>query len=219
MSLSSSLEALIKSFISNISIKYTISSDDLTELWYGTPATIAPESRTASTKTVQSSSELDKLSKTELMSHCKLKGLKTTGNKSELIQRLSGTPLVSQPSVKKTVSKVPVKEPSVIKTVLQAKPMTYNIKKNEFGHFSHSETGLIFDKDSRKFYGKQHSSGRIDPLSEEDIELCNQYKFPYTVPENLKKNDNDDDEIGDDEIGDDEMEDDEMEEELIDDDM
>ena len=49
-------------------------------------------------------------------------------------------------------------------------------------------TGLIFDQASHKVIGKQNKNGTIDQLTDDDIETCNKYKFPYVLPQNLNSN-------------------------------
>ena len=123
-----------------------------------------------------------KANKQELVAMCKMKGLKCSGTKNELISRLVSKP-VAQKSQKK---KKEVITPLVIKKINASIP-AIQIKKNKFGNYEHSDTELIFDKHSKKVIGKQHSDGQLIELSHSDIDLCNKYKFSYNLPENLNK--------------------------------
>lgn len=50
------------------------------------------------------------------------------------------------------------------------------VRKNIYGNWEHPATNLVFDRFSREVCGKQ-GTGVILPLTEEDIDLCNKYKF------------------------------------------
>jgi hypothetical protein len=45
----------------------------------------------------------------------------------------------------------------------------------------------VYDRHTKKFIGKQHVNGNVEQLTDEDINVCNQHNFPYTLPENLSK--------------------------------
>lgn len=195
--LNKAVQSVVVSFIDVVSSEYSIPKDDLLNLFNG-DSKVSAKSKTKvqpsteldkgivvakSELKLQPSAELNKLNKNELIAHCKAKGLKTTGTKQELIDRLTNgasTPVaVPEKKVQKKSS-----EPPVI-TKVQNTIQTVQIKKNSFGNFEHSESGLVFDKVSQKVIGKQNASGKVDSLTDEDIEVCNKYKFSYQVPENL----------------------------------
>jgi hypothetical protein len=157
-----------------------------------------------------------------LVAQCKARGLKTTGTKAELVARLSG----EEPEEKKPKEKVAApkasaskKEPAVVKTV-QTKLEPVKVAKNSFGNHEHSATGLVFDKNTKKVIGKQNPNGKVDPITDEDIEVCKKYKLPYTIPENLNSKkmsvavDEDD---GDEDLGEELGEEEELEDDLDDD--
>jgi hypothetical protein len=123
-----------------------------------------------------------KASKAELVAMCKKEGKKCSGTKTELISRL-----VSKSNEKKKKNKKKeLKTPPVIKKINASIP-AIQIRKNKFGNYEHVDTGLIFNKHTKKVIGKQHSDGQIIELSHSDIDLCNKYKFSYNLPENLNK--------------------------------
>ena len=199
----SAFEKVINDFISRVSFKYNISHTELSSLW-GSKQEINTTSTSTSTSTPVASSvlppmnantsELSKMGKPELVELCRRRGLKTTGTKDALIERISGVVQpkkeeAPKPKVSKAVSKVEKEtvKTELVKSLVQVKPITCTISKNEFGNFWHADTRLVFNRDSRKFFGKQSTSGKIDSLTSEDIETCNKYNFPFIMPENLSK--------------------------------
>ena len=67
---------------------------------------------------------------------------------------------------------------------------TIQLKKNAFGYFEHADTKFVFDRITNTVLGKQNVTGDVDPLTEEDIELCNKYNFKFKIPENLNNDKN-----------------------------
>ena len=63
---------------------------------------------------------------------------------------------------------------------------TIQISKNKYGNYVHNDTGLVFSKTDKTVLGKQMEDGKIVDLQKEDIEVCNQYKFKYKLPENYE---------------------------------
>ncbi len=160
----------------------------------------------------ESQSALISANKTQLTAWCKKYGLKCTGNVTELMARLvdykkehppataeeeteesekKPTPvktLLSRGGLlsgMKTTSKKPVPtQPPVVKKLLASAPL-HKLARNKFGNFEHTETKLVFDKDDKIVIGKQDPGGDILDLTDEDIEICKQFKFNYRLPENL----------------------------------
>ena len=195
-----SLNHVFLDYIQQISLKYKIPCDELLHLWNGNVGKKEEENvieNEEEEKVVENEEkkiienkeedEIDpekilKASKAELVAMCKKKGKKCSGTKNELISRL-----VSKPVVKKTKKKKKeLKTPPVIKKINASIP-AIQIRKNKFGNYEHVESGLIFNKHTKKVIGKQHSDGQIIELSHSDIDLCNKYKFSYNLPENLNK--------------------------------
>jgi hypothetical protein len=147
-----------------------------------------------------------------LVGMCKKLSLKHSGKKKEelvaqLLQHISSSSTSSSSSSTassssssssstssstKTKSKKEDKkeEPAVVKAVKERlaneseRPLEIAIRKNQFGHYEHLQTGLVFNNE-KMVYGRQGSDGKIIPLTSEDIELCKKYKFPCKKPENL----------------------------------
>ena len=196
-----SLNHVFVDYIQQISLKYKIPCDELLHLWNGNVEKKEEENvienkeegkvvkNEEEEKVVENKEEDEidpekilKASKAELVAMCKKKGKKCSGTKNELISRL-----VSKPVVKKTKKKKKeLKTPPVIKKINASIP-AIQIRKNKFGNYEHVESGLIFNKHTKKVIGKQHSDGQIIELSHSDIDLCNKYKFSYNLPENLNK--------------------------------
>lgn len=197
-----SLNHVFVDYIQQISLKYKIPCDELLHLWNGNVGKKEQENfieneneeeekvvENKEKKVVENKEEDEidpekilKASKAELVAMCKKKGKKCSGTKNELISRL-----VSKPVVKKTKKKKKeLKTPPVIKKINASIP-AIQIRKNKFGNYEHVESGLIFNKHTKKVIGKQHSDGQIIELSHSDIDLCNKYKFSYNLPENLNK--------------------------------
>ena len=213
-------------YIEQISLKYNISYDELLYLWNGNVEKDNNLDNIKKDKKEEDGGDVKKeeynidpekilkASKAELVAMCKKQGKKCSGTKNELISRL-----VSKPVVKKTKKtkkkKKELKTPPVIKKINASIP-AIQIRKNKFGNYEHVDTGLIFNKHTKKVIGKQHSDGQIVELSHSDIDLCNKYKFSYNLPENLNKkstlddiqiddldSDNDKDSVDDDDEDDD----------------
>ena len=172
---------IIQLYISRVSEKYGLDKNELSSMWStntGLKYTAPPVN--------SENSQIEKLGKPELVELCKSKGIKHTGTKANLITRLSGaeekiaSPKAT-PAKKQVVSSAPV-----IKKLV-AKIPSVAIRRNQFGNFEHAETGFIFDNKTQKVTGKQNDKGEVDPLTSEDINICNKYKFVYELPENLDK--------------------------------
>lgn len=233
------IESNIKLYISQIASKFDLDESELYKMWdcnseYTKSQPVKVQSTSKSIDTDDSlDPDLMKLNKKELAEICKSKNLPVSGTKPELVKRIMGG---GQTSVKKAVvssnnTTSKNEKPSIIKK-LGEKIQPIQIKRNSFGNFEHSESGLVINNVTKKAYGTQNSDGTISELTLEDIDLCHKYKFAYDVPENLNKNNDDDDELDDemeeveeeleedvedeDELDDDDDEDVDMEEELED---
>jgi hypothetical protein len=137
----------------------------------------------------------------ELKAICKQRNLKVSGTKNDLIARLMGKEepspknkpesksSESKPKTETKTAKVEKAQAKVLETPV-AKKLTANIPqvlitRNSFGRYEHAETGLVFDSASRVVIGKQLPDGTVDHLTEDDIDMCNAFKFPYELPTNL----------------------------------
>ena len=131
---------------------------------------------------------LRKKSKAELQKMCEDINQSCKGKKDELIKR------IMKGKVETVVDKIKTSITSII------------VKKNKFDNYEHIESGLVFNKTTKCVIGKQdHNTGNVLSLNEDDIEICQQYKFKFNIPKNLNENE--------DEILEDEDEDEDEEEE------
>lgn len=179
--ISSAVDGVVGEFLSQVASKYNIPQKELSDIWnnvdvskpVSTPLAISPE--------------LSKLSKSELQMQCKARGLKSSGTRQELIDRLTGgatTVAAVSENSKAAKGKTSTVTPQVIKTI-QSQIQLVKIEKNSFGNFMHFETQLVFDRVTQQVIGKQNKNGNIDSLTKDDIETCNKFKFKYVMPENL----------------------------------
>jgi hypothetical protein len=163
-------------------LEFNIPKDELLRIWNqgGGGGDIIMKINNNNTTTASGlNAELNKLTKTELQEMCKVKSLKVSGTKTDLIKRLEefelsrkGDQVVlneSRSSVLDKIAKVPVTE----------------IRRNNFGNFEHADTSFVFNQETNKVCGKQNADGSISSLSIDDINTCHKYAFTYDIPSNL----------------------------------
>lgn len=197
----------IGQYIDQIASKYSIDKDELSNMWANlssvdsdkTIAT-APVQTTppvaANTTTVESAlpaittTSIMNANLAELKAMCKARKLMCGGKKQDLIDRL--TPLLNNSGESSAHNSPPPPAPKKKKRSPNRMPQipisSIQIKKNEHNNYEHPETKLIFDKESKQVIGRQQDDGTISTLTEEDIQLCDQFKFSYTVPEKIQTN-------------------------------
>ena len=129
----------------------------------------------------------------ELKAICKQLKLTVGGKKQDLIDRIlksrqngSQNGLQNTTETKQeTTSDKPKKKRSPNR-MPNIPVSSIQIKKNEHGNYEHPETKLVFNREERAVIGKQKDDGTIGVLTEEDIEVCNQFKFTYKMPEKIQ---------------------------------
>ena len=127
----------------------------------------------------------------ELKALCKVHKLSVGGKKQDLMDRLAeeyrsgGATGATGATDESMVPSAPKKKKRSPNRMPQIPISSIQIKKNSYGNYEHPETRLIFDKDSRQVIGKQQEDGTINPLGEQDIQQCDQFKFTYLVPEKI----------------------------------
>jgi hypothetical protein len=197
--LNKKIDEVIRGYIKTVSEKYSLDMDELYSLWTGSEVCKKKEGLACVNMEDCSPERLLKSSKAELTSLCKSKGLKCTGTKEVLVNRLLGKDedaVVKKKSKetekkvekKKETKKVEKKEHPVLEKIKANIPV-FPIRRNKFGNYAHPETGLVFDLSSNNVIGKQESDGTVSELDDDSIELCKKYKFAYDVPTNLDKGD------------------------------
>lgn len=172
MSFSQDLENIIIKYIDRLSLEFKISRDDLLKIWNG-------NSSSASSSSINA--ELNKLTKQELMEMCKVKTLKVSGTKNDLIKRLDEYEISK--SKQHNITQKKEESNSVLEKI--TKVPVIEIRRNEFGNFEHKDTSFVFNQETNKVYGKQHIDGSILSLTPEDINICNKFKFNYDIPLNM----------------------------------
>jgi hypothetical protein len=171
ISINSAIDKAVLSYIENISTKYNIDKSELYTLWSNKP--ICSKSTDSTTISLDKDS-LQKLIKNDLVNICKDKKIKHTGTKPEIIDR------IIENSNK-------VEKPKSITEKIQTTLETIQIRRNAFGNYEHFETHIVFDKNDQTAIGIQNSNGKIDSLSQTDLEQCKKYKFKFNLPSNISK--------------------------------
>ena len=201
----SQVQSQTRVILQKISDKYEIKMNELIDIANGTSSTSSSKTSNSIVDVIMKVSEketsarsTDKRTVVELKALCKDKGLPVSGTKAELIARLqradtgevTATAVVSSSTktTKKPATPTSTLSPMIRK--LQESRSVLSIRKNEFGHFMHTETKLVFDNDkSQIVIGTQADDGDIYELDEDDIEKCKQYGFKYQLPSNLDATD------------------------------
>lgn len=166
-----SVDQLIEEFTLSISKTYKIQQTDLKILWNTLKSSSSSGIDNSSALSPSGLKESAKeYSRIELIELCKSGKLKCSGTKDELFNRLKNDS----------------KNKSVIKKIAS---VNISIKENKFGHHTHEETGLVFNK-NKKVCGRENPDGTVVPISKDDIDLCNKYKFEFEYPLNLDTNTN-----------------------------
>ena len=216
------VDDIINVFITKVSDKYKIDENELFDMWKNGTSTnsiiISPVVKDVKAKVSNADSGkknvLSKLSKSELVTMCKSKGLKVSGTKEGIIERILENETVNISTPTKTSPKKAGGSPQIVKKLAEKIPVI-TITKNNFGNFEHDETGFVFDNKTQKVYGKQNKNGTISSLQHSDIDLCNKFKFDFVIPNNLNSKSGDAElELDDDDMLDVDDELDEDEEEL-----
>lgn len=201
--LSKQIDSTILEFCETIAQKFGLNKMDVYALWSDdqAPTSVSSHSSPKSEKSDKPVSvdvsemtpeKVLTCTKDYLMAYCKSKGLKQSGKKEEIIQRvldslkttgsISTTASAAKASSSKSKASAPV--PSVLASVAE-KLGTLEIRRNKFGNEEHFESGLVFNKETKMVIGKQNPNGKLESLTDKDIETCKKYKFLYKLPENL----------------------------------
>ncbi len=153
-------------FSKSVLSKYTLTQQDIDEC-----ITISKTTDVVVSKPIE---DLSVYSVATLKILCKNKKMPTSGNKTELIQRLSGNGVITKKS-KKTINK------SYLTHFVRPEIC---IRRNTHGRYEQFETGFVFDPISQLVIGKE-KDGECKPLNTDDIELCKEKKLSWKVPLNL----------------------------------
>jgi len=187
---------VVDKFTDEIAEKYNIDKKELNSLWTGTdmefdvpiPTPIPiKKKKNVVEKKILLPEEVFGITNAELKALCKINGHKCGGKKSVLINRLLGKDEDAEVDIPKNIKKVKsVKSNTapIIKKLVANIPKVL-IRRNAFGNYEHSETKFVFDNETQEVIGKQNDDDTISALLEEDIDICNAFKFKYKTPDNL----------------------------------
>jgi len=188
-------ENFARSLFEAVSGRYGIPVDELWEILNGIRDILPKSSEsTDDSETIEVTPEdILKMKVAELKGLCKSRGLKVSGKKQDILARLLGREVASS-EIKSPRKKSPRKKKKPVAKIppVQAtlKPGEIKIVKNANGDFMHSETSLIFDPDTKEVIARYSEEGGNQGLTKDDIELCNQYRFAYAIPDNLNNRGN-----------------------------
>jgi hypothetical protein len=187
-SVSKAVNEIINDFIKKIANKYDLDPNELLSVWDNKEV----KNTDKKIDTLPSDTDFSQYKKTDLQAICRQRSLKCTGTKEQLISYLlsgketaTATPNKETSNKKTDVSKK-VEASPVAKKLVSSIP-TVAIRRNKYGNHEHPDTNFVFDKKTKKAIGKQKDDGTIEDLTEDDIDLCNQWKFQYVISENLDK--------------------------------
>lgn len=200
--LSKQIDSTILEFCETIAQKFGLNKMDVYALWRddntstSASASSQPEKGASVDVSEMTPEKVLTCTKDYLMAYCKSKGLKQSGKKEEIIQRVldslkttgatttTTTASAAKASASGSKSKASAPVPPVLASVAE-KSGTLEIRKNKFGNEEHFESGLVFNKETKLVIGKQNPNGKLESLTDKDIETCKKYKFLYKLPENL----------------------------------
>jgi hypothetical protein len=186
---------VVNNFIQKIASKYNLDPAEILAEWNGTSVKKSSDVDVVNTGgDTMDEATLSQYKKPELQALCRQKALKCTGTKEQLISYLLGKeggssskpPVAKKETPAKKVEDTKNISTPVAKKLLSSIP-TVAIRRNQHGNHEHPDTSLVFDKKTKKAIGKQNDDGTIDDLTPEDIDICNQWKFQYVLPDNLDK--------------------------------
>lgn len=182
------VENIIHGYIQHIASKYDLDPSALLVDWEG-----AQSAAPSPPPEELSEERLLKCKKAELQALCKQRRLKSTGTKGELCKLLLGGGSITTPKAKTSVKSTTKggakssKTPPVLNKLMAKRP-TLVVRPNKHGNIEHQETGLVFEKKTKKVIGRQQDDGSVAEITQEDINICNKFNFAYTIPSNLDSN-------------------------------
>ena len=200
--LSKQIESTILEFCETIAQKFGLNKMDVYALWSDDQTPTSASSHSSEKSDKPESTDVSEMTpekvltctKDYLMAYCKSKGLKQSGKKEEIIQRVldslktTGATTTTASAAKASASGSKSKASASVAPVLASvaeKSGTLEIRKNKFGNEEHFESGLVFNKETKMVIGKQNPNGKLESLTDKDIETCKKYKFLYKLPDNL----------------------------------
>lgn len=125
--------------------------------------------------------------KIELQKMCKEKNKSMSGTKIDMAMRVLGIMVVKPPPSKPVLASVkePGQKKDAFSVVTPDSNLILRIAKNNFGHYTHEGTSMVFDPLTKRVIGVQQPTGSVRSLQRTDIDLCQKYKFQYNIPNML----------------------------------
>jgi hypothetical protein len=171
-------------YLTKLSISYNLDVDTLLSEWK---------------QYDEKNTKYNKMKKPELVELCKAGGFKSTGTKPELIgfifNEVAEIAKVEKVTKKKKESPQPVAKNKILEKMSTSAPLV-SVNRNSYGNLEHTDSGFVFDKKTKKVIGKQEGE-EVVPITKDDIDTCNKYRFQYEIPESLGIGDEVDKEIED----------------------
>jgi hypothetical protein len=171
-------------YLTKLSISYNLDVDTLLSEWK---------------QYDEKNTKYNKMKKPELVELCKAGGFKSTGTKPELIgfifNEVAEVAKVEKVTKKKKESPQPVAKNKILEKMSTSAPLV-SVNRNSYGNLEHTDSGFVFDKKTKKVIGKQEGE-EVVPITKDDIDTCNKYRFQYEIPESLGIGDEVDKEIED----------------------
>ncbi len=130
--------------------------------------------------TQEQNNDLTKMSVAQLKEICKSKSLPVSGKKQDLIRRIN-----DMPDTNKTMELFNKKEKAIISNTKQkiARAPVIKVEVDSEDDIVEEKTGFVFNEE-RKVVGKKTAAG-LEKISAADIDVCNEMKLGYNLPENL----------------------------------
>ena len=116
-------------------------------------------------------SNLNTMKKPELQQICKQMKIPHTGTKQMLIDRIKNPKPTSSTKKKTTI-------PSILLKIMEQSPLL-QVVRNQHGRYVHPDTQFVFNT-KQQVYGKE-VDGKIEPLSQDDMELCLSMKLKIQI--------------------------------------
>jgi hypothetical protein len=128
--------------------------------------------------------EWGKMKVDELKKACKLRGMKVSGKKSDLIHRLENPGLAENRAKGKSKSIYKGQDLTKVLNVLNQSYAARAIRKNDQGYYVDLETQFVFDPVTKRVMGKWKDD-QVKHLNQHDVEKCIELRFAHEIPENL----------------------------------
>ncbi len=128
--------------------------------------------------------EWGKMKVEELKKACKLRGMKVTGKKVDLVHRLENPGLPENRTKGKSKSIYKGQDLSKVLSLLNQSYASRAIRKNDQGYYVDLETQLVFDPVTKKVVGKWRDD-QVKHLNQHDVEKCVELRLAHEIPENL----------------------------------